>query len=95
MNRQQLGDCFYFYDYRFIYQQVDPVSNLYSKTVVDEGKGNLDKYVKPPISEFLRKASFIGTLQQAWPQNGMHPHGRIHHLPAYIIDLLDSLSVVP
>lgn len=63
MNRQQPGDRFHFYDYRIIHQKVGPVSNLHSKAFVDEWKWNLDKYMKPPIPEFLRKTSFIGAFQ--------------------------------
>ena len=93
MNKQQLGDCFYFYDHRLIYQNVGPVSHSYLEAVVHEGKWNLDEYTKTPITKLLHKAGFIGTLQQAGSQYRVHPHSSANYLSSQHIDFVSYLSV--
>ena len=68
----ELGDGLQFDDHRIVHEEVSAVANVDRHTVVENRHGKLRHHMATTLSQFVRQAGFIRTLEQPGTECGMH-----------------------
>jgi hypothetical protein len=64
-------DCFYgfhFYNYSAFNNQIDPVSDFELLAFIHNRQRYFRSRYKPSVSEFVREAGLIRTLEESWTE---------------------------
>ena len=82
MNRVEGLDGFHFYYDSVLNDQIDTVSNFELVSLVDHWHCYFGDDFEAAVSQFLRQAGLVGTLEKAWAKHGMDFHRGIDDRPS-------------